>query len=157
LGTPSKQQFFPKNPEKYIGANINNIISRSSWEMTMMNYLDEHEMVLRWCSETVPSNTMHSGISGIPYYNPLAKLWSRYVPDFFVCYIVPNTNKTHIEIIEIKPLDEVPGFKGKVSKLKEARQIINSAKFMAAMKFCKERGWKFRIMTENELFMRPPR
>jgi hypothetical protein len=152
---PSKGQFVPKNPQKYLGKNIDNIIYRSSWELTMMLTLDQHPNVLAWMSEALPSNHVHNGLSGIPYLNPFTGKQTLYVPDFFVIYI-DKSNKQHVEVMEIKPLDELPPvlsrFKGKVSKLKEARQIINAAKYQSAIKFCSQRNWYFRIVTEKDLF-----
>ena len=149
---PVKSQFIPKNPQKYLGTNINQIVARSSWELTMMNYLDAHPMVLGWMSESLPSHTVHHGISGIPYRNPLTKKWTIYVPDFFVVYVDKN-KKQHVEVMEIKPLDETPYFSGKHGRnrlLKEPRQIVNAAKFKAAIQFCASRGWFFRIVTEKD-------
>lgn len=161
---PSRGPFFPKNPQKYMGNVLDQkgdpaIIFRSSWELTMMNYLDAHPCVLGWMSEGFPTNHAHrvkGNGYGISYLNPFTRRWTFYKPDFFVIYIDPKTNKKHQEVIEIKPFDEVPpaltGFRGKVNKLKEAKQILNAAKYEAAIKFCAERGWFFRIMTEKELF-----
>lgn len=162
MAKAAKGQYFLKNPEKYLGNNKNEITYRSSWELTMMNYLDAHPMVLGWMSESLPTNTVHKGISGIPYRNPVSGKWTIYVPDFFVIYIDKN-NKQHAEVIEIKPLDDTPWYrinesnntKANVSAKKQLVRAINAAKFKAAAEFCAARGWKFRIATENELFKRP--
>lgn len=120
-----------------------------------MLLFDNHPSVLGWMNESLPTNRVHEGISGIPYRNPFTGRWTIYVPDFFVIYLDKN-NKQHAEVMEIKPFDEVPpaisGYKGKVSKLKEAKQILNTAKFAAAMEHCVKRGWHFRIATEKDLF-----
>lgn len=144
----AKDEFFPKNPEKYSGKRP--IIYRSSWEMTLMNVFDNHPNVLTWQSESL----------SIPYLNPLTGKWSMYIPDFLVVYIDKN-NKQHCEIIEVKPAKEdyryVPavrknGRKEIISKETKLKQIINMAKWKAAAEFCARRGWFFRVMTEHQLF-----
>jgi len=152
---PARGRFTPKNASKYIGGNINDITYRSSWELTMMNYFDQHPMIIGWMSESVPSNHYHKGLSGIPYQNPFTGRWTFYVPDFFVVYNGKN-GKPHAEIIEVKPSTEVPGFRGRASKLQEGRQIINHAKFQAALKYCNKYGFGFRICTEKDMFSFTP-
>jgi hypothetical protein len=162
MGKPDKGQFYPKNPTKYLGGNINEIIYRSSWEHTAMRFFDEHPNVIGWMSEALPSNHVKKGLSGIPYENPFTKRWSFYIPDFFVIYMDKH-GKQHAEVIEVKPLDEVPpaisGFRGKVSRLKQGRQIINAAKYEAALKYCAKHGFFFRLCTEKDMFafQRPTR
>jgi TnsA endonuclease N terminal len=146
-----KGAFRPRNPQKYLGRNISQIVYRSSWELSAMLEFDSNVNVVAWMSESLPSKTVHSGIDGIPYRNPFTGKPAIYVPDFFVMYVDRNTTK-HSEVIEIKPSDEILGFTGKVSNLKEARQILNAAKYIAAVDFCRKRGWVFRIITERELF-----
>ena len=141
MGKPEKGQFLPKNPQKYGGRNLANIIYRSGWEKNLMMTLDAHPSVLFWMSESI----------SIPYKNPFTGRWTMYIPDFFVRYETRNREVIN-EILEVKPSEEVPGFKGKVSKLKEGRQIVNAAKWQAALDFCRARGWKFRVCTEKEMF-----
>lgn len=147
--------FVPKNPQKYIGTNVKNITYRSSWELSAMMVWDQNANVLFWMSESLPTKTRHE--SGVAYRNPFTGRQTIYLPDFFVIYIDKN-GKKHAEVIEIKPSDEVPsmfgGPRGRLSQLKEARRIVNAAKFLAATKHCVERGWYFRIMTEKDMFAR---
>jgi len=124
-----------------------------------MVFFDQHPSVLGWMSESLPTKTLHE--SGIAYLNPFTGRQTIYKPDFFVIY-VDRDNKKHAEVIEIKPFDEVPpmisGYHAKtVTKLKEARQILNAAKFAAAAEHCIKRGWRFRVVTEKELFKPPKR
>lgn len=113
----------------------------------MMMVLDSHPDVVGWASEAIR----------IPYFNPFSKKGNKYgnmtfyVPDFFVVYVDRNKVE-HKELIEIKPVEEMPGYTGKVSKLKEARQALNLLKWKAAMQFCSARNWKFRIAGEKEMF-----
>jgi hypothetical protein len=137
-----RAKFTPQNRQKYIASNIDHIISRSSWENSMMMVFDNHPDVIGWASEAIK----------IPYINPFARQRNTYyVPDFFVKYIDRN-GKEHNEIIEIKPSQEVPGYIGKVNKLVQARQMLNMLKWDAARKFCAARNWQFRISTEIEMF-----
>jgi hypothetical protein len=141
MAAAHKGRFIPKNPAKYIASNIHNITHRSSWELSLFQLLDNHPMVLGWASEAVK----------IPYKNPLTNKNTLYVPDVFVVY-VDRSNIEHKELIEVKPMQEVPGYKGKVSKLVESRQIVNMMKWKAAVAFCTSRGWKFRVATEADMF-----
>lgn len=144
-----KGLFVPKNPEKYIGANPDNITYRSSWELSVMLVLDSHPNILKWASEAV----------SVPYRNPLTGRWSMYVPDFIVVYI-DKAGRSHCEMIEVKPAKEVPGMqtlteRGKprrISQRDKLTQAINAAKWQAAAGYCAKRGWKFRVATENVLF-----
>ena len=143
-------KFKPKNPQKYIG-NSANIIYRSSWELKLMTYLDNHPNVLRWGSEEVI----------IPYRSPIDGRIHRYFPDFFVEQINKDGIKDRI-LIEVKPKHQTVAPdttkkmtpRGMISKkyLSEvATWGVNKAKWEAADSFCKDRGWKFQIMTEQEL------
>lgn len=133
--------FTPKNPGKYLGKNGNNIIYRSSWELVMNQYLDAHPAILGWGSE----------ILSIPYINPLTKKSSNYIPDYFIVYVDGKSNK-HVEVMEVKPAKEVPGFSGKTNNRTKLAQTINAAKWQAAIIYCVKRGWFFRIATEDQIF-----
>ena len=75
-----------------------------------------------------------------------------YVPDFLIVYMDKNDQK-HVEIVEIKPASEVPGYKAKrLSEATKLAQAINAAKWHAAAIYCAKRGWKFRVATEDDLF-----
>ena len=139
MGKFAKDEFTPKNPQKYVGKYP--IIYRSSWEWSMMRTFDDHPDVVQWSSETV----------SIPYRNPLTGKWSMYIPDFMVLYADRDGNQ-HCEMIEVKPLKEVPGFDGKVNQRTKLVQAINQAKWSAAMAFCKKRGIHFRVATEDQIF-----
>ena len=121
-----------------------------------MMFWDNHPSVIGWMSEEMPTRTLHE--SGIAYRNPFNGRQTMYIPDFFVVYI-DRIGKQHVEVIEVKPSDEVPpmfgGPRSKLSKLKEARRILNTAKFVAAVEHCAKRGWFFRVATEKDMFKRP--
>jgi hypothetical protein len=133
-------KFAPKNPEKYMG-DAKNIIYRSSWELKLMTRLDLDPGVVRWASEEF----------AIPYFDPVESKTRRYFPDFFV----ENVHGQKY-VLEIKPLAQTkpPPKRTKQTKryITEVHTfIINNSKWTSAEKFCKERGWEFKLVTEKEL------
>lgn len=139
-----KGVFKPKNPSKYRG-DPTNIIYRSRWELYFMRYLDSEKGVLEWASEELI----------IPYRSPIDGRVHRYFPDFWVKKI-NRDGKTDTVVVEIKPHKETvePTAQKKLTKkyLYEVKTWgVNSSKWTAANKYCKERGWDFVILTENEL------
>mgnify|MGYP001412961216 FL=1 len=145
-----KGKFKPKNPKKYKG-NPKNIIYRSLLERRFMVYLDNTPAVLKWSSEEII----------IPYVSPLDNRVHRYFPDFYMKY--KNKDAMIVEdLIEIKPSKycKPPDPKRKLTKtgrtskryLKEVNTyIINDAKWKQAVKFCNERGWNWKIVTEKDI------
>lgn len=109
-----------------------------------MEKLDQHPDVVSWASESLQ----------LPYMHPLTGRQTVYIPDFIVTYMDGKGN-FRCEMIEIKPLKEVPGMpsgKGKSSRKTLLTQIVNQAKWKAARSFCTKRGIYFRVMTENQLY-----
>ena len=142
----NKGRFRPKNPQKYKG-DPNNIIYRSTWEIKVMNYLDENPNVLWWGSEELP----------IPYLNPVDKKKHRYFPDF-IAKMRKADGTVMTYVIEVKPEKQTqpPTQKRKTKTfLQEAITYeINKAKWYAAEEFCKDHGWQFLILTERHLGIR---
>jgi hypothetical protein len=139
-----KGAFKPKNPEKYRG-DPTKIIYRSSWELKFMNFVDKHPSILEWSSEETV----------IPYVSPVDNRWHRYFPDF-VIKKKDVTGKVSTVLIEIKPRAQTiePVRKTKINKAYINEVFtwgVNSAKWEAARKLCKKRGWDFEILTEKEL------
>ena len=141
-------RFKPRNPEKYKG-DPTYIIYRSGWELKLMSYLDKHPHVTKWCSEEII----------IPYRSPIDGRMHRYFPDFYVEQINKEKRKEKV-LIEVKPYAQTQPPKVQNTKknkptkryLNEVKTWgINSAKWKAAEEFCKDRGYIFRIITENEL------
>ena len=136
--------FRPKTPSKYKG-DPTNIIFRSSWELQFMTYLDAHPDVLEWSSEEFC----------IPYKSPIDGRVHRYFPDFWIKR--KNIHGTiETVVVEIKPHAQT--IEPKVQQRKTKRYIrevvtwgVNSAKWQAAMEFCKRRDWKFQILNEYHL------
>lgn len=139
-----KGKFRPSNPAKYLG-DPTNIVYRSRWELKFMGWLDSHPNVVQWGSEELV----------IPYRSPMDNRIHRYFPDFIVKKKTPD-GKIDTVVVEIKPKAQtVPP---KVINKPNKRYInevytwgINSAKWEAAGNYCKDRGWKFEILTEHEL------
>jgi hypothetical protein len=135
----SQGEFIPKNPQKLIG-NARPFY-RSSWELTVMNLLDNHPNVIQWASESV----------SIPYVNPLTGKRSMYIPDFLILY-KDKTGRQRAELVEVKPNKEAIAENAK-SKRDKAALMVNTAKWAAAMLWCKKNGISFRILTESDLYI----
>jgi hypothetical protein len=142
----NKGKFRPKNPQKYKG-DPNNIIYRSTWEIKVMNYLDENPNVIWWGSEELP----------IPYISPVDKKKHRYFPDF-IAKMRKADGTVMTYVIEVKPEKQTqpPTQKRKTKTfLQEAITYeVNKAKWYAAEEFCKDHGWQFQILTERHLGIR---
>lgn len=143
-------RFRPKNPGKYM-SDPTNIVYRSSWEFKLMRYLDEHKDVLEWGSEELI----------IPYRSPIDGKIHRYYTDFVVKQI-NNKGIKETVVIEVKPkaqtmapdMSKKMTAKGNISRtfLNEVKTWgVNQAKWKAAAAYCDDRGWKFQIMTEDQL------
>lgn len=135
--------FVPKNPAKLVGKQ--QVTFRSSWELTVMNFLDSHPNVIQWASESIK----------IPYVNPLTGKRSQYVPDFMVLYQDKN-GKRRAEIVEVKPSKEALAENAR-SKRDKAFLIVNTAKWAAAMTWCKKNGMEFRVLTEEDIYVTKPK
>ena len=143
-------KFKPRNPHKYMG-DPSNIIYRSGWELRLMSYLDKHDSVLKWGSEELI----------IPYRSPIDGKIHRYFTDFIVKQI-NNKGERETVVIEVKPKAQTipPDVSKANTKTGRAspRYInevktwgVNQAKWKAASAYCEDRGWKFQIMTEDQL------
>ncbi len=133
-------KFVPKNPEKYTG-NVSTIIYRSLWEFKLMKYLDAHNEIVKWASEELI----------IPYRSPIDRRMHRYFPDFWV-----QKESGEQLVIEVKPKQQLkPPKKPKRQTQRYLREMhtfaINQRKFEVAEEFCRNRGMKFVIFTQDEL------
>jgi hypothetical protein len=136
--------FRPKNPQKYAG-DYKNIIYRSSWECRVMNWLDQNPSILTWASEELT----------IPYISPVDGKWHRYFPDFLV-KVKTQDGKTKTMMLEIKPKKQAqpPEPQKRVTKryiTEVATYGVNQAKWKAATEYCLDRGWEFKVLTEDHL------
>ena len=139
-----KGKFRPKNHKKYKG-DFREVIYRSSWELKFMQYCDTNKSIVKWSSEEIV----------IPYRSPVDNRIHRYFPDFYVKYkdVMGNFQE---KVIEIKPAKQVKEPKMQKRKTKKYVSEVftyatNQAKWQAAEDFCKDRKWKFQILTEKEL------
>lgn len=141
-----KGKFRPLNPKKYKG-DPTNIIYRSRWELKLMADLDKHPDVLEWSSEEIV----------VPYRSPLDNKIHRYFVDFYVKKRNHSDGRIETVLIEVKPKAQTAPPKvqtGKPSKryiAEVATWGVNEAKWKAANEYCKDRGWKFLIFTEDHL------
>ena len=139
-----KGKYKPQNPQKYDG-DPTNIVYRSLWERKFMVFCDTQESILKWSSEEVI----------VPYRSPFDGKVHRYYVDFLVTTRNKNGLKETL-LIEVKPKKQcVAPKKGKrvtKSYLCDVKNWgINSAKWKAAQEFADNRGWKFKILTEDTL------
>lgn len=116
-----------------------------------MVYCDNNSNIIEWGSEEII----------IPYRSPIDKKVHRYFPDFYIKY--KNAKGVTVEeLIEVKPFSQCspPNPKKKLTKtgrtskryLKEVQTyIVNDAKWNSAIKYCKDRKWNWRILTEKDI------
>ena len=132
--------YTPKNAEKYVGNKLP--YCRSSWETTFCMFCDNNPAVQQWSSEPVK----------IPYRDPLTGKQTVYVPDFLITYVDRNERK-HVEMVEIKPANQMILEKVGKNPYNQAQYVKNMAKWSAATQFCKQRDIRFRVIDEHDLFV----
>ena len=136
--------FRPKNPKKYVG-DPNNIVYRSSWECRVMDWLDRNRDIISWASEELI----------VPYISPVDNRVHRYFPDFLV-KVRNKEGQLKTLMIEVKPKKQTqpPIQQRRVTKqyiTEVTTWGVNQAKWKAAEEYCLDRGWQFKIMTEEHL------
>ncbi len=134
-----KTKYKIKNEKKYIG-DSSNIICRSLWERRVCKYLDENTNITKWGSEEI----------SIPYYSTTDKKMHKYYPDFII------KSGDDVSILEVKPKKQTiapkKAKKSSKSYINECiRYTINQEKWKSAKEFCKNRNWKFIILTEDDI------
>lgn len=139
-----KLYYTPKNKDKYKGEYP--IWCRSNWEYKFCQWCDINDGVISWASEPIP----------IPYQHPIEIRDARYYPDYLI-KCVTKSGKTQTFLVEVKPLKDLKynSTKNKSKKTilyEQKTYLINKAKIKAAQKYCKLKGWTFKIITEKELF-----
>ena len=120
-----KGKFKPTRLFKYQG-NPNKIVYRSLWERRFMLYCDRSDQVVSWVSEEIP----------IKYYDSERQKYRTYYPDFLI-----ETSDQRTILVEIKPKYQW-GWKN------------NQDKWDAAVTFCEERDYEFRVLGQRELYGR---
>lgn len=136
--------YTPTNKHKYTGRGTPRYLS--GWELKFFRWCDHNPEVLEWGSESVV----------IPYVNPLTGRTHRYMVDNRV--VIREGKQVVKYLIEIKPKRQTRrptthGNKKQSTMLYENVEYIrNQAKWAAAQKWCDKHGYKFQIVTEDELF-----
>ena len=135
----------PRHPEKYAG-NVTNITTRSSWEIKFLNWCDRSSNVLEYSSEEVV----------VPYRSPVDMRLHRYYTDAKI-KVRTSTGEIKTYLVEIKPSNQcVPPVKPKKQTRRYITEcatfMVNQAKWDAADRWAKDRGWEFIVLTEKHLF-----
>ena len=134
----------PTNTNKYTGRGNPRYLS--GWELRFFRWCDHNPNVVEWSSENVI----------IPYVNPLTGKTHKYMVDNRV--VIKEGDKLVKYLIEIKPKTQTRrptshGNKKQSTMLYENIEYVrNRAKWAAAQKWCDKHGYKFQIVTEDELF-----
>lgn len=139
-----KGKYQPKNPQKYRG-NVNNIIYRSLWERKFLVYCDTSENIIEYASEEI----------ALPYRSPIDNKIHKYYPDFYI-KVRESNGEIKKYIIEIKPkkqtIEPIPQKKKTKGYIYEVYEYAkNQAKWKAAIEYCKDRQWEFKVFTEDHL------
>ena len=142
--TTYKGKYRVVNPSKYKG-DIQEITYRSSWELKFMRWCDINPSVVEWGSETVV----------IPYKSPVDNRYHRYFVDFYIKVRARDGNFSKY-LVEIKPerFTKPPPIPERKTKrfIEEVFQYgVNQAKWAAAEEYCLDRGYKFLVLTENDM------
>jgi len=110
-----------------------------------MTWLDKNPDIISWASEELI----------IPYISPIDNRYHRYFPDFLV-KVKTRDGSMKTMLLEVKPKKQTlePVKKKRMTKqyLNEiATYGVNQAKWNAANEYCLDRGWEFKILTEEHL------
>ena len=110
-----------------------------------MDWFDRNSDVITWASEELV----------VPYKSPADGRYHRYFPDFLI-KIKTKDNKFKTLMIEVKPKKQTrpPEQKKRITKQYINEVVtygVNQAKWKAANEYCKDRGWEFKVITEDDL------
>ena len=136
-----KGKFTPRNIGKYKG-DYSNIVFRSSWEKSLMIWLDNNADVIKWNSEEVL----------IPYISKFDGTRHVYHVDFFILF----KDGTKL-LVEVKPKIQTrePRKTERKTKTRFLHEVktyaINTSKWDAAKTQAEKHGATFVIWTEDEL------
>ena len=139
-----KGKYKVRCPYKYKG-DPTKVIYRSLWELKFMRYCDSNINILEWGSEEMY----------VWYRSPVDNRPHRYFPDFYI-KTKESSGRIKKYIIEVKPKRQTkpPAKPKRQTKgyLREAFEYAkNQAKWKAANEWCIDRGFEFKVLTENEL------
>lgn len=141
---PTPIKYKPKHPEKYKG-DINNIWSRSSWEWKFLRWCDSNPNVLEYSSEETV----------IPYICATDQKPHRYFVDAKI-KVRNKAGEIKTYLVEIKPKKQtIPPVQPKRKSKSYLNEVMtymkNQSKWQYASAYCKDRGYIFRIITEDDL------
>ena len=113
-----------------------------------MRHLDQSSGVLKWSSEEII----------VPYRSPIDGRRHRYFPDFWV-RVKTSDGTIQESLIEITPKAQTRPPKGPPKDNRKRRRYlrevktwgINEAKWKAAVSYCKDKNWEWKILTEDNL------
>lgn len=125
----------PKSCKKLIpGTSAEKIIYRSSYELKFITWLENNSNVKFWGSECFYIPYMF--VDGTTH---------KYYPDYFV----EMTDGTKL-VVEIKPYNQTQ--KPINENCWAAKEYTrNKCKWAAAIEFCKNKGYRFKILTEKTI------
>ena len=110
-----------------------------------MSWLDLNPSIISWASEEVI----------IPYISPVDNRYHRYFPDFLV-KVKTKDGILKTMMLEVKPKKQTqqPETRKRITKQyinEVATWGVNQAKWKAAEEYCLDRGWEFKLITEDHL------
>ena len=125
----------PRSCKKLLpGVAHEKIIYRSSYELKFILWLESNSKIKQWASECICIPYMF--VDGTTH---------RYYPDYFVEF-VDGTKM----VVEIKPYNQTK--KPINENCWAAKEYVkNKCKWVAAMEFCKKKGYIFKILTEKTI------
>lgn len=130
-------RYIPLNTKKYVGAQLP--IYKSELERLCMAYLDKNPQIVSWGYES----------QYIKYYDSASGKVRRYYIDFVAVAKVGNLQQKIW--IEIKTKEETVAPKNKKNYKAVATFMTNQCKWEAARKLATSKGYKFVILTEEQL------
>lgn len=133
----AKGRFIPRNINKYNG-DASKIKYRSGLELSAFRWFDNHPSILSWASETVI----------IPYYYKKSR---RYIIDIWAM-VKHSDGSSGQFLIEIKHSSKLKPPKPSRSKYYNSlveEYNINQAKWDEAKVYAKNRGMRFKVLTEK--------
>ena len=132
------KQGYYENPHKYVGPLP--IIYRSSLELAFIKKLELNPNVLKWSSENIQIPYIMKEKQG----NKFVDVRHTYNVDFTVW--LKNGSKY---VIEIKPSELTPLNEAQIHR--NPVMYKNACKWKAAIKWCEQNGYVFRVVTEQHL------
>lgn len=112
--------------------------------------MDENLNVIKWASENLT----------IPYLFEIDQNIHRYTPDVYA-EILDRNGTLKKYLVEIKPKKQLlepikpknKNVKALLRYQKEMQEFVkNRNKWEAAKTLCRQKGWEFKIMTEEQIF-----